>query len=145
MSPPLPADSAAIFRIASEFVGVPYVLHGKDPGGWDCRGCVRYCRRVLFGKTGPSLDGELTLAESASFGGIAEAMERFVRDRLSQWHPVASQPGAVALLEFYGRPAHVGLLLDHTNFIHAMPGCETVISRLDEPRWRGRLRGVFDG
>lgn len=144
MSTPM-TDSAAILRIASEFVGVPYRLHGLTPDGWDCRGCVAYCRRLLFGKAGPSLEGRLTPAETASMQGTAEAMERFVRDRIAEWRPVAAGPGAVVLLEFYGRAAHVGLLLDHNNFIHAMPGAETVINRLDDARWARRLRGVFDG
>lgn len=132
-------------RIVAAYVGVPYRLHGRDPAGWDCRGCVDYLRRVIFNKVGPSLDGDVPIEATASAARIAEVMEAQVRERLSAWTPCAARPGAVVLLEVFGRPAHVGLMLTPRDFIHAMAGCETVISRLDEPRWSNRVRGVFDG
>lgn len=135
---------SAVLRVAGAYVGVPYVLRGRDPGGWDCWGCLRFGRKALFGKDSPCVSDAYDLAEAASPARLAAHMEGLVAQSISLWRPCAAQASAAVLLKVFGRPAHVGLLLDDMNFLHAQIGCETVISRLDEPMWAQRLLGCFD-
>jgi cell wall-associated NlpC family hydrolase len=133
-----------ILQRAAPFVGTPYRLHGRSPAAWDCWGCVAYLRESLFDKPTPSWADVYTLEDGANAVRLAKVVEERVRERLHAWRRVPAQPGAVVLLSFFDRVAHIGLMLTHQDFIHALHGCETVIDRIDGPRWSTRHRGCFD-
>ena len=136
---------ANLLSAAAAYVGVPYRLHGRDLEGWDCWGCVGFARQALFGKGTPCWAEVFDQIEPhASAARIPEAAEALIRERLSAWREVSCGPGAVVGLLVYGRLAHVGLMLDRTHFLHAMSGARTVITRLTDPRWSGRVRGFYD-
>ena len=133
-----------ILEKASAYVGAPYRLRGRTPLGWDCWGCVAALRAELFGRPTPSWAEAYSPLDGISPTRLAQTVERLITERLSAWRPVQPRPGAVALLTIFGRPAHVALCLNTVDFIHALGGCDTVIERLDGPRWAPRLLGCFD-
>lgn len=126
-------------RRAAVWIGVPYRLHGRDPSGWDCLGCVSHARRMLFDRDTPGANearySRRDVASSATVEGMISA-------RLSLWNEVERRPGAVGLFESYGRPAHVGLFLDAENVLHCEPDHATVIQSF--ATMRERLRRVYD-
>ena len=130
--------------MAAPFVGAPYRLRGRTPAGWDCWGCVSHLRDVVFSKPTPSWVEAYSLEDGANAVRLAERVEQLVRERLSAWTPVEPRSGAVVLLSFFDRVAHVGLMLTDKVFIHALHGCETVISQTTDPRWKSRVRGYYD-
>ena len=130
---------------AAPFVGVPYLLHGRDPGGWDCWGCDHYLRELWLGKATPSWADAYSVFDCASAARMAETAERLILERMSAWTRVPPRPGAVILLTAFDRAAHVGLMLDEHNFIHAFSRATgTAINSTREPRWRHRERGCYD-
>ena len=140
----LGADAVSVLAEAGQFVGVPYRLGGRSPAGWDCWGCVAHVRQALFGKVTPSWAETYSPLDGANPVRLADVVERLIRERLDAWSPCPPRPGAVALFSLYGRPAHVGLMLDGVVMLHALGGCETALERIDGPRWASRLIGCFD-
>lgn len=129
---------------AAGYLGAPYRLHGRTEQGWDCWGCVAALRAKLFERPTPSWADAYTPLDGVTPVALADTAARLITERLAAWRPVAPAPGAVALFSLFGRPAHVGLLLTPTDFIHALGGCDTAIERLSAPRWAPRLIGCFD-
>ena len=98
-----PYDSvtgAAIIRVASKYIGVPYVFGGSTPAGFDCSGFVRYVW-AQFG---------IPLAHSVSAQGRRGKLIR----------PQDAQPGDLVVWNDGG---HVGIYAGGGNMIHApQPG-----------------------
>lgn len=92
-----PADSN-IIAIAYKYIGTPYVLGGRAPGGFDCSGFVSY----VYGRVGKNIP--------AQDRSIANAGQRIPLSAL--------QPGDVVW-----RPGHVGIYVGNGQVIQAfMPG-----------------------
>lgn len=126
---------------AARFVGAPYRPHGEDPvDGWDCLGLVRYLRREIFGLETPSYRGLYSAADAVS----PDNVERLLRSNMAAWRPVAPRPGAVVLFHWFGRDAHVGLILSASDFIHTHAGQDTTILRHTAEPWARRVRGTYD-
>lgn len=102
---------SSIVEYAENFLGVPYVLGGNTPSGFDCSGFTKY----VFAHFGINL-------------------ERRASEQACQGTPVSRgdlQPGD---LVFFGDPVyHVGIYIGGGSFIHApVPGDVVKISSL---RW----------
>ena len=127
-----------IIKAAVEYVGVPYVIHGRDLSGWDCWGCVSVLRDRLFGKPTPSWVDAYNAVDFQQPDKIAD----IISERMEGWRPVEERPGAVLLFRTLGAACHVGLYLERGQFIHALHKCDTVIVPLDS--WKGRLVAAYD-
>lgn len=132
--------SLTVFERASEVVGVPYVLNGWDPKGWDCRGLVAWCRREWDGKSSPGMDGVFP-AEIAT--NVSE-IEKLMLAQIDSWQEVPPATGSVALFSIRGRDSHVAYLLNETEFLHARDGVGTTVNSLLEKKWHRRFRGAYD-
>lgn len=128
-------------RAAAPYVGVPWRPRGDSPEGWDCRGCVRFLRREIFGLESPGM-----ARDSYSFSDLRspERREELIRERIALWRPVSARPGAVIVFRAFGCDSHVGLVLSASDFIHSLGGQETTILRLDDVTWFPRIRGFYD-
>lgn len=99
---PTPSPSAsglAIVKLASEFIGVPYVWGGSSPSGFDCSGLVQY----VYGRMGISLP-------------------RTSEDQVGSGSPVTGdlQPGDLLFFEpASDGPGHVGIYAGNGTFIEA--------------------------
>lgn len=128
---------------AAPFVGVPYLPKGLTPEGWDCWGCFSWCRAAIFGAACPSWAGDYDLADFAE-GRLVEVAASLILQNLAAWtrHETPA-PGRGVLIRVFGRPAHVGLMLDRRHFIHAWEGTGTVIETIDS-RWSRRIEGFYE-
>jgi cell wall-associated NlpC family hydrolase len=135
--------SPSLYQRAGVYVGVPYKLHGLDPTGWDCRGCVGWLRREILGQPTPFWGDAYPLSGLVG-RAYFEAIADLILHRLCAWRTVEAAPGVVVLFSVFKRPAHVGLMLDARNFIHAERGPDTSIARIDDSRWKGRVEGFYD-
>jgi cell wall-associated NlpC family hydrolase len=122
-TPPPIAD--AVVRTAMEYRGVHYVLGGVDPStGFDCSGLVQY----VFQKN-------------------AVTMPRTVTDQFHMGLPVKLQDLRAGDLVFFSTtgpgPTHVGIALDHDQFIHAPNSNGVVrIEHVDTSYWHPRFVGA---
>jgi len=123
MAPPAeavaPARGAAVVRIATRYLGVPYVWGGASPAGFDCSGLVTH----VFARVGVSIPHNA----ARQYGyGIAVTRARL-------------EPGD---LVFFNRLHHNGIYLGEGRFIHATKPGGVKISRLDDDWFRSRWVGA---
>lgn len=130
----------------NEFVlrvmGVPFVDKGRDYSGLDCWGIVRLGFKEVHGIDLPSYLDEYEDAGSSkeSRSDIKGAVSKGKR----QWVKVEDyRPMDVALFTLGGQPIHVGLMIDHSNFIHCERKVGVVIEGISRAAWRSRLDGVY--
>ncbi|MGH7365065.1 MAG: C40 family peptidase [Candidatus Rokuibacteriota bacterium] len=118
---PRASRNATAARIATRYLGAPYVWAGASPAGFDCSGLVSY----VFAKVGVSLPHNA--AQQYRHGTPVS------RDRL--------MPGDVV---FFNRLRHNGIYLGDGRFIHATKPGGVKIARLDNEwfkrRWVGARR-----
>jgi cell wall-associated NlpC family hydrolase len=116
------AAGHAVARVATRYIGTPYIWGGTSPSGFDCSGFVRY----VYARHGITLPR--TVKEQYQIGMPVS------RDRL--------RPGDIV---FFDRLRHNGLYLGHARLIHASTLDGVVkIAGLDDDwfkhRWMGARR-----
>ena len=116
---PGPSRNAAAARMATEYLGTPYVWAGSSPSGFDCSGLVSY----VFARVGVSIPHNA--AQQYRYGTPVP------RDGL--------QPGD---LVFFNRLRHNGIYLGGGRFIHATKPGGVKIARLDDEWFRARWVGA---
>lgn len=82
------------------------------------------------------------VAYSKADAESVDAVERMILANLAAWRPVEIRPGAVLLIHWFGRDAHVGCYLGGGEFIHSLQGHGTSI--VPVARWARKLRGAYD-
>lgn len=113
------ARDTGVVRTARAMLGEPYAYGGEKPGGFDCSGLVHYA----YHRAGVPVPR--TVREQLG------AVERLPRQRL--------RPGDLVFFRFRGKPAHVGIYVGGTRFIHAPSSGGVVRSdSLRQDYWRRR-------
>jgi cell wall-associated NlpC family hydrolase len=111
--------NAAAARMATAYLGVPYVWAGSSPTGFDCSGLVTY----VFARVGVSIPHNA--AQQYQYGTPVP------RDHL--------QAGD---LVFFNRLRHNGIYLGDGRFVHATSPGGVKISRLDDDWFRTHWVGA---
>lgn len=130
LSPDLPAiarpsddqpdpRNATAARLATRYLGAPYVWAGSSPSGFDCSGLVMFA----FGQVGISIPHNA--AQQFRLGTPVD------RDRLI--------PGDIV---FFNQLRHNGIYLGDGRFVHATKPGGVKIARLDDGWFRTRWVGA---
>ena len=127
ISPDLPATTSAseesrnatAARLATRYLGAPYVWAGGSPSGFDCSGLVMYA----FGQVGVAIPHNA--AQQFRLGTPVD------RDRLV--------PGDVV---FFNQLRHNGIYLGDGRFVHSAKPGGVKIARLDDDWFRTRWVGA---
>jgi len=127
ISPDLPATTSAseesrnatAARLATRYLGAPYVWAGSSPSGFDCSGLVMYA----FGRVGVAIPHNA--AQQFRLGTPV------ARDRLV--------PGDVV---FFNQLRHNGIYLGDGRFVHSTKPGGVKIARLDDEWFRSRWMGA---
>jgi cell wall-associated NlpC family hydrolase len=114
------ARGAEAARVATRYVGVPYVWGGSSPSGFDCSGLVRY-----------------------AFGKVGIALPRRVVEQFEHGSPVSRAELKPGDLVFFDRLRHNGIYVGHGRFVHSTQRGDVVkVSRLDDDWYRTRWVGA---
>ncbi|MEX2224781.1 MAG: C40 family peptidase [Candidatus Rokuibacteriota bacterium] len=116
---PRVSRNAAAARMATRYLGAPYVWAGASPSGFDCSGLVSY----VFAKVGVAIPHNA--AQQYRYGVPVS------RDRLV--------PGDVV---FFNQLRHNGIYLGNGRFIHSTKPGGVQIARLDNQWFRSRWVGA---
>jgi len=127
LSPDLPATTSAseesrnatAARLATRYLGAPYVWAGSSPSGFDCSGLVMYA----FGQVGVAIPHNA--AQQFRLGTPVD------RGRLI--------PGDVV---FFNQLRHNGIYLGDGRFVHSTKPGGVKIARLDDDWFRTRWVGA---
>jgi cell wall-associated NlpC family hydrolase len=122
-TPPVetPADGrgATVARIATAYLGAPYVWSGASPSGFDCSGLVSY----VYSRVG------ITIPHNAA-------------QQFRYGTPVPRDALAPGDLVFFDRLRHNGIYLGDGRFVHATTPGGVKIARLDDDWFRQRWVGA---
>lgn len=105
-------------RAAHEWEGTPHRLGGLDRQGIDCSGLVVRIYDDLFSYRLPRTTGALAGTGQSTEGRTLS-------------------PGDLVFFRIPPRKQHVGIYLGRGEFVHASTRRGVIISRLDDPYWRG--------
>jgi cell wall-associated NlpC family hydrolase len=108
-----------VARIATAYLGVPYVWSGSSPAGFDCSGLVAY----VYSRVGISIPHNA--AQQFRYGT-----------------PVPRSDLAAGDLVFFDRLRHNGIYVGDGRFVHATPPGGVTIARLDDDWFRQRWVGA---
>jgi cell wall-associated NlpC family hydrolase len=106
-------------RLATRYLGAPYVWSGSSPSGFDCSGLVMYA----FGRVGVAIPHNA--AQQFRLGAPVD------RERLL--------PGDIV---FFNQLRHNGIYLGDGRFVHATKPGGVKIARLDDDWFRTRWVGA---
>jgi cell wall-associated NlpC family hydrolase len=113
-------------RVAMRYAGTPYVWGGESRNGFDCSGFIIVVMRDL---------GYRALPHSAA-------------EQFNYGMPISQEllkPGDIVFFKNTYKPgvSHVGIYLGNRRFINAAgTGKGTIVSSLDEPKWRVKYAGA---
>jgi cell wall-associated NlpC family hydrolase len=111
--------NATAARLATRYLGAPYVWAGSSPSGFDCSGLVMY-----------------------AFGQVGVAMPHNAAQQFRLGTPVARDhlvPGDVV---FFNQLRHNGIYLGGGRFVHSTKPGGVKIARLDDGWFRTRWVGA---
>ncbi len=124
-----------------QYIGIPFLDHGRDREGCDCWGLVHLVYREQLGLTMPDLgDG---YSEAYARGEVDETVSATVgqewnRDVTAEpWRPLD-----VMIFNRAGVECHVGLYVRLGEMLHVIEGTAAALERYDTVKWRRRLSRV---
>lgn len=129
----------------NKYVGLPYKEGGRDfEGGFDCWGLVRQVILDQTGKELPRLDG-VTYNPNGDKRELLKAISEYTQEPFG-WKRLTNDEKPCIYNVIWlrnGGPIHFGVMIDDKRFLHIEDGCDSVIEKLDSPRWNRKIRGFF--
>jgi probable lipoprotein NlpC len=121
-----------------DYIGLPFLGHGRDRAGVDCYGLYRL---VLSEQLGIQLPEYLSYDSITDRAGIAATV---ADAQEALWQEVnAPRLYDLVLLRLYGLPLHVGLYLGLGRMLHIEERICAAVERLDSPVWARRILGYW--
>ena len=120
-----------------KYIGLPYQENGRSTSGVDCWGLAR-----LFYKH--ELNIELPDYSDLYSGSWDEQVTKLINYHKDSWEETKKpELGDLCLFNIYGEPAHIGIYVGDSKFLHARDGQDSVIESLNNPLWKRRVSGYF--
>jgi len=123
-----------------DWMGIPFVPHGRSRDSCDCYGLVRLFYVDIMQVRLPLYDRPVTDVHDVR--AVGKVMTSHTRDPI--WAEVKA-PRFGDLIAF-GTPHcfyHVGLYLNMEEMLHTRAGSDSTPERWTTPQWRPRLQGFF--
>lgn len=124
---------------AAEYVGLPFLDHGRSREGLDCWGLARL---VLMEHYGIRLPDFGDLYGSSVDRAIAGAFEASTAEHDWVRHDAARE-GDVVLLTTGGVPMHCGLVIAPPYMLHARPKVGSCVESYERAYWSRRIGGFY--
>jgi cell wall-associated NlpC family hydrolase len=127
----------------NDYIGIPFVEHGRSLNGWDCWGLVQHVAKEHYGKILPSFAATYARAENGA--EIAELIDR-TRPVVGAQQTARPDSGDLVVLTFRGYPCHIGVYLEDAGqgwLLHVLPRIGTVLDRIDSIRNNRRVEGYY--
>ena len=117
-------------NIPSKFVGIPFVLGGRDFNGCDCWGLLRLAYKEFYHIDLPLLNINAVVSEQ-----IKE----------QNWLPRIGKAtsGDVLTIRVNGWPIHIALVIDNALMLHTTENSNSRIERFLVPLWKDRIVGLY--
>lgn len=121
-----------------KYIGIPFVLGGREYTGCDCYGLVRLFYEDYFNIILPKYD------LYKQFDSILLYTLIDCNKSLLDFEQIDKPEfGDVGLYNFYGNPTHLTIYIGNDKILHIMRGTDSVIEKYNSPRLRGRFNGWY--
>lgn len=137
-----------------QYIGVPFLEYGRDPKGWDCWGCLRWCLAKHYGIEIPAFDGKTWHEPPIGMTDREKVVHRLrqsvelselMQSNITQWREIEKPyPGCGVLMRPHRHAMHVGLVVDVGVMLHIEEGCHTVCVPYDGLMWKNRVEGFYE-
>jgi len=126
-----------VARWASDYVGIPYKFGGDKRDGADCWGLARLIHREVFQHGIPDFPHD-----DADQNRLAEVVS-WARPLAPVVKTDTPHPGDFVLLEIFGKPCHVGVVVGDGYMIHTLYKHDSALERYTGIRWSKRVEGYY--
>ncbi|MCL1812219.1 MAG: C40 family peptidase [Treponema sp.] len=124
----------------AHYIGIPFVSGGRDHTGCDCYGLVRLVLLKQFGYKLPLLS--LAYNNACDTTEIEPLMQNqlplLCGNRIQQ-----PEPGAVIVVRYAGRTAHVGIFTDDEFILHTLNRIGAHCISRQHRSVRGAMEGIY--
>ena len=133
----------------AQYIGIPFVAHGRDRDGCDCWGLLRLVLAEQFGTNIPSFDGSTWksgLGREESDRQRAE-LEALMDANKAPWRPVdrgQERAGHGILLRQMGKAMHVGIVVAPRWMLHIEEGANAVATEFEGLLWKRKVVGIYE-
>lgn len=122
----------------TQYIGLPYLPHGRERDGVDCWGLVRLILQEQRGYELPLLTEHYTDPDNH------DEVTRTIMEGLVGWtHVDRPQSFDIVILRLMGHPWHCGLYLGGGMMIHTMRGHMSALEQLASMKWKNRIEGYY--
>jgi cell wall-associated NlpC family hydrolase len=122
----------------ADYIGIPFVPHGRTREGCDCYGLLRLVLTEQFGR-------ELPLYDDYDFEDKGEEA-RLIDERLPLIGAAFTHTrtvGDIVLMRERGSPSHVGIYVGDDQMLHAGGIKAACLEHLTSPLIRSRIVGYY--
>ncbi len=130
----------------NDFIGVPYVDHGRSHDGVDCWGLVHLVYDELLGIRLPDYRAFYGSANDQAEVSALLGMAAAGQIAGASWRPVPRgdwKPLDVVLIRMGRYASHVGILAGGGLFLHCLKGRAAVLEAVDSFHWGSAIKGAY--
>lgn len=122
---------------ANKYIGIPYVILGRDASGLDCYGLIRHVMAQEFNVTMPLLTTDGARSPRA-------LTREFLILRRSFVQVEKAQEGDIIIFKPMNQPTHVAIAIGiDSYFLHTEPMKNACIESWKSPMWINLLDSVW--
>ena len=124
----------------TEYIEIPFKVHGRDETGLDCWGLVYLIYLEQFGIELPLYDNDYTNIKDTNH--LSKLYEHGVNNPDIGWLSILrgqEQYGDVFLLPLAGRHTHVAICVEPGLMIHIVKDAQVIVEEYYEAIWKKRF------
>ena len=121
------------------YIGIPYLEHGRTHDGCDCWGLVRLVLAEVFLHEVPSLTNDYGPVEASVTARLIDQTSAGIDAR----RVADPLPGDIAVIRVLGVPSHVGVIVGPWHVLHVKRGTQAIVERLDVNHMSNRIEGYY--
>jgi cell wall-associated NlpC family hydrolase len=127
------------------FIGIPYLLQGRDRAGCDCWGLCWIVLEEQFGINAPCMDAVAwdTDSKPAERRAAAQIILNTASDYFEPVEAGHERAGDIVVLSLAGHPLHMGIVASPGWMIHSAHDADAALERYDGMVWRKRIDGFY--
>lgn len=129
-------------EIITSLTQIPFIEGGRDENGCDCWGLVVVFYDKIFNKQLPFY-GNVYYKNKENYNKTCSDINDIVDNEGLLKETTNPKFGDIVILNVFGRPLHIGIIIDNTRIIHTGRNTGVVIEKLTGAKWKSRIMGYY--